>query len=375
MNKNPRASKPKARKAVSKSKTDSASKKDSRYWEIEDILRERTTAAGKKEVLIKWKNWRAIYNSWQPVENLNDGLSNILDTIRKEKEVLRKEKEPRPSKKTNRPKKANSGRKLTKIRLEDYNENELKRGVIEDILDSKIENGKRYYLIKWFGYSEEYNSWEPRKNIACRSISALKQRVAKEKILRKQIEEDAQKEIHLNLNEEVTSNENSQQQQPILGGDECLEPCTRINSEVFGNSGDYRSDDYMNSCTTCMNSCEGSDSIFNEEAQLERQIAFLQEEISAKKKGSVDSKDFLGSRCELLDTAFVLSGSERSYVIQSHKCNKFGEIEAFKFVTAEKHDCLGVSITMWCDMEDARQKYPRQVLEYLFSLSQANPMG
>ena len=37
--------------------------------------------------------------------------------------------------------------------------------LIEKVLDHKRENGKEYHLIKWVGYDESYNTWEPLENI------------------------------------------------------------------------------------------------------------------------------------------------------------------------------------------------------------------
>ncbi|XP_021968215.1 uncharacterized protein LOC110863264 isoform X1 [Folsomia candida] len=36
---------------------------------------------------------------------------------------------------------------------------------VESIRDMKIENGKRYFLVKWSGYDEKDNSWEPEENM------------------------------------------------------------------------------------------------------------------------------------------------------------------------------------------------------------------
>jgi hypothetical protein len=36
---------------------------------------------------------------------------------------------------------------------------------VEKILDRKIENRKKLYLIKWQGYPESSNTWEPLKNL------------------------------------------------------------------------------------------------------------------------------------------------------------------------------------------------------------------
>lgn len=36
---------------------------------------------------------------------------------------------------------------------------------VEEILNSKLERGKLYYLIKWKGYTDEHNTWEPEDNV------------------------------------------------------------------------------------------------------------------------------------------------------------------------------------------------------------------
>ena len=42
---------------------------------------------------------------------------------------------------------------------------------VETILDSRVENTKKSYLVKWKGYSEIHNSWEPEENITnCNEI-------------------------------------------------------------------------------------------------------------------------------------------------------------------------------------------------------------
>lgn len=32
---------------------------------------------------------------------------------------------------------------------------------VERIVDKQLRNGKAYYLVKWKGYTEKSNSWEP----------------------------------------------------------------------------------------------------------------------------------------------------------------------------------------------------------------------
>ncbi len=37
--------------------------------------------------------------------------------------------------------------------------------IVEKILDKKKEKGKVYYLVKWKGFSNKDNTWEPRTNL------------------------------------------------------------------------------------------------------------------------------------------------------------------------------------------------------------------
>ena len=37
---------------------------------------------------------------------------------------------------------------------------------VEEILDSRLKHGKLEYLVKWSGYTDNYNTWEPKVNCA-----------------------------------------------------------------------------------------------------------------------------------------------------------------------------------------------------------------
>ena len=37
---------------------------------------------------------------------------------------------------------------------------------MEEILDSRLKHGKLEYLVKWSGYTDDYNTWEPEANCA-----------------------------------------------------------------------------------------------------------------------------------------------------------------------------------------------------------------
>ena len=42
--------------------------------------------------------------------------------------------------------------------------------VVEAIRDHQFRKGTIYYLIKWDGYPEEDNTWEPEENLSCDSL-------------------------------------------------------------------------------------------------------------------------------------------------------------------------------------------------------------
>ena len=49
---------------------------------------------------------------------------------------------------------------------------------IEKILDKRVRNGVTEYLIRWKGYTEEYDTWEPEQNLcdtACESYVYISQ--------------------------------------------------------------------------------------------------------------------------------------------------------------------------------------------------------
>ena len=41
---------------------------------------------------------------------------------------------------------------------------------VEKILDVKKIKGKKYYLVKWMGYSDEESTWEPEDNLNCEEL-------------------------------------------------------------------------------------------------------------------------------------------------------------------------------------------------------------
>lgn len=161
---------PKKEKKEKREKKPKKEKADKDY-EVHLIVDEKKEK-GETKFLVRWKGWSPDSDTWEPEESLN-----CPELIKKYRD---NQKQKRPS-----TKRAASS---SKVKYTEPDEDDIVEQVVspkkkakvvaaededyevEVIVDHKTEKGKKFYLVKWKGWADSNNTWEPESSLSCPAI-------------------------------------------------------------------------------------------------------------------------------------------------------------------------------------------------------------
>jgi hypothetical protein len=129
---------------------------------VEKVVSKRKSKGGKTEYLIKWQGYEESDNTWEPADNVSDDL------------ITEFELEQNPKKKKNDRtgqdyREDSKGSEVTpdKENFDSDGSESEQVYIVEKVLSKrKSKSGKSEYLIKWQGYDDADNTWEPADNVS-----------------------------------------------------------------------------------------------------------------------------------------------------------------------------------------------------------------
>jgi len=126
---------------------------DNEDWEVEKIYGVKRNLRKKKvECLIKWKGKPASKNSWEELDRVPSDKRDLLEAFDEAIERLNENKRSFDDE-------------------DDFEDKEMEQDeyVVEDLLGIQwsLENKRVEYFIKWDGWDNSYNNWEPEENMYC----------------------------------------------------------------------------------------------------------------------------------------------------------------------------------------------------------------
>jgi len=187
---------------------------------------------------------------------------------------------------------------------------------VEKIVDKKTERGKTYYLIKWVGYSNKYNTWEPEK-----TLPNLKRMITK---FNKKYEEESEDESESDSeykDEEDNSEDEKKEEEDIENSEEDeeedIENSEEDEEEDIENSEEDEEEDIENSEEDEDEDIENSEDIdrseHDEKDEYDLEDGFIED-------------DFKDSTTQINKIYKVKSSGKLIYVITKNK-NKYSYYE------------------------------------------------
>ncbi|ODM92025.1 Heterochromatin protein 1 [Orchesella cincta] len=156
----------KEKKAKAEKKSSSSPFSD--LYSVEKVLKKRRGATGKPEYFLKWKGYPDSDNTWEPWENISPEV--LIDF-----ESKLKERNAAPGKESSPQREFYIVEKVLKKR----------RGT----------TGKPEYLLKWEGYPDSDNTWEPEENISSGIILDFERKLKERKAAEAKKEQEPPKSV------------------------------------------------------------------------------------------------------------------------------------------------------------------------------------